>query len=471
MASSKNNKSIENYYDILELDKTCTKADIESSYRRLAIQWHPDKNKNNGENAEKKFREISKAYQILSDDQTRTNYDSHGVIVEDVENLFDPYEMFKNIFDTEFNKIPDVILTIEADIDRLYKGFTELIKFTRFSQCEKCNNMGTRDSKKADCGTCKGRGILLETVKGGKIGYMINEKKCKTCDGNGIDPRVKLCKKCSGVKYIKEDIECDVDVPPGAYDNYYIKLEDEGNFIPKDERKNKKSRTDVIVVIKEKNQPECRFKRGMFIQEINRINMADILLSLDISFGESIVGIHKDIDFLAGEKIGVSIDNVICHGDVYVIKNMGMPLVPEELNKNQNQSRGDLFLRFIIDKESLSKLSKQKRNRMWQIITDTPYPNIIDIENIYPSINLESYIKERQQMKIDCQKNDTDDETSDSQINENSNKSNDADSNESNDANSSDSNDIDTNIKTNSDTESDTVSTSKHNSNRNKSRI
>lgn len=407
----------ENYYTLLELDHKCTKSDIDNAYRRLAVRWHPDKNKDNKENAEKKFREISKAYQVLSDDTARSNYDKHGVTTTgNNDNLIDPYEMFKGIFETEDNQIPDVIIKIEADITQLYTGFTETVKFTRFSPCNKCDSTGAQNRKSADCTYCAGRGILLETIEGGKMGFVINEKSCEVCEGRGIDPDVKLCKKCSGVKYIKDEIECEVDVPPGAYDNYYIKLKEEGNYIPLEDRKTDKAnkiRTDVIVVIKEKNSSssdkgkgkgkESVFRRGMFIQEINRINLADILMTVNISFGESIVGVKKEIDFLAGEIIGIDIDEIIHNGDIHVIKGMGMPLVPEELEKVKMvtskitsksvkpQTRGDLFLHFKVEKPVLSK---QKRNRLWQVITDTPYPDEVDIDDIYSTQPLDSYIND-----------------------------------------------------------------------------
>ncbi|VBB17883.1 DnaJ domain protein [Yasminevirus sp. GU-2018] len=396
--SKRNDKKSEqvDYYTLLELDRKCTKAEIDSAYRRLAVRWHPDKNKDNKELAEKKFREISSAYQVLSDETARKNYDKHGVTSKGAENIFDPYEMFKGMFDTEDNQIPDVVVTIQADIHRLYKGFTETVKFSRFDPCSKCDATGTKDGREANCDCCKGRGILMETSKGGKMGYVINERQCDHCEGNGIDPEAKLCKKCSGSKYVQNEIECEVDVPPGAYDNYYIKLEDEGNFIPKDERKGKHERTSVIVVIKEKNTPDCKFRRGMFIQEINRVNLADVLLTVDVNFGESIVGIKKEIEFLADETVGVDIDSVIQNGDIHVVKNKGMPLVPEELEKmraqNKNaQTRGDLFLHFKVERPTLNK---QKRNRLWQIITDTPYPETDDVNDVVNTVTLNEYITE-----------------------------------------------------------------------------
>lgn len=409
------------YYDILNLTRKCSKAEIDSAYRTLAMKWHPDKNKGNKEEAEKNFKDISKAYQILSNDETRKNYDAHGISTK-TENLIDPYTIFKDLFNNEDNKIPDVIVTIEASMDKLYKGFTESVNFKRFSPCKKCDCTGTRDKVDGSCVSCKGRGILLETLKGGKMGYMMNEKRCGVCEGKGLNPDIKKCKKCEGNKYVKEDIECDVDVPPGAYDNYFIKHENEGNYIPKDERTTKATRTNVLVVIKEIIPADTNIRRGMFIKEINRINRADLLLSVNITFGESLAGIKKEITYLGGEKIGVEIDKVIQNGDIHVVKNMGMNLVPEELEKvksdKTHSERGDLFIVFKVERPMLTK---QQQKRLWQIVTDTAYPEYEDVEKIHESVEFDKYIGEQITFLKNKNKlkpsNDSDDESeSDSDI-------------------------------------------------------
>lgn len=383
----------ENYYQILNLSPECSKDEIDNAYRSLALKWHPDKCKENKEEAEAKFREISKAYQILSNEDTRKTYDDHGVTAK-TENLIDPYAIFKNLFEEEDNKIPDVIIKIDASMERLYRGFIENVNFKRFSPCKKCDCTGTRDKIDGSCTNCKGRGILLETVKGGKMGYMMNEKRCDVCRGKGLDPDIKLCKKCEGNKYVKEEIECEVEVPPGAYDNYFIKLENEGNYVPRDERKTKASRTNVIVVIKEIVAEDSKIKRGMFIKEINRVNRADLLLSVEITFGESIVGIKKEINYL-GDKIGIEIDQVIQNGDIHVVKGKGMKLVPEELEKIKGDKTklksGDLFIVFKVEKPILNV---QQQKRMWQIVTDTPYPEYDDVDNIVKTTDFNNYIQE-----------------------------------------------------------------------------
>jgi molecular chaperone DnaJ len=391
----------ENYYSILNIDKKSKKEDIESAYRKLAIKWHPDKNKNNKDKAEIKFRDISKAYGTLSDDKLRKHYDEYGIddSNKNIENLIDPHTMFKDIFNTEDNSIPKIIIRLDATIEQLYTGFTENVKYTRYSPCVKCECTGTHSKECGSCENCKGRGIVLETLKGGKMGYMINEKKCEICEGNGLNPDIKKCKKCDGNKYIKEDIECEVDVPPGAYDDYFIRLENEGNYIPEEDRLksdnseiiNDKTRTDVEVVIKEisdKNS-ELNIKRGILIKEIGRFNRADLLININISFEESIIGIKKELKFLSNTSIGIEIDNVIQSGDVYVIENMGMPVVPEEIER-VGTIAGDLFISFKVDKPVLDN---RQRKRLWQVITNTSYPVYNDINDVHKTINLEHYIK------------------------------------------------------------------------------
>src|ERR1700688_4878283 len=99
-------KPNENYYDLLELDRKCSKTDINNSYKRMAVLWHPDKNKNK-EEAGKMFQAVSKAYQVLSDDVLRSNYDKFGIEdtrttynIDNIDNIIDPYEMFKGMFET-----------------------------------------------------------------------------------------------------------------------------------------------------------------------------------------------------------------------------------------------------------------------------------------------------------------------------------------------------------------------------------
>lgn len=408
-----------NYYEHLGLKKDCSQDDIKDAYRNLILKWHPDKNKDNKEIATKKFMEISKAYKVLSDVDSRKKYDKYGISIKENDNIIDPYEIFNKVFEND-NDIPDVMVQIKTTIHELYEGFTRTVEYIRYSRCKKCKSTGTHDKSNGDCINCKGRGIILETLKGGKMGYVMNEKKCDSCNGSGIDPEIKKCKKCSGNKYVQETIMYDLDVPSGAYDGYCITLENEGNYIPDNEHDNdhvndhkqdkniKKKRTNVKFVIVEEQDEKIR--RGVFIQELKRINQYDVMIDTEINFSESISGIRKRIKYLANQHIEITIDEVIQNNDIYIIKNMGMPMLYKDINSDVYN--GDLFIRFKIKKPILDKKQKKK---IWQIITDTSYQEYDEVNNPTIPIFLDNYIKDELIDKKEKQDNqDSQDNQSDS---------------------------------------------------------
>ena len=157
MTASNISNCDKNYYELLGIKNNSSHSDICSAYRKLAIKWHPDKHKVNKDNAVKKFCEITKAYKTLSDQSSRKLYDNAGNV--DLGTSIDPYEIFKEVFEQN-NTVPDIVIYVEADIERLYTGFTEPISFSRISKCDTCNSTGTRDCKQHDCPKCTGKGIL-----------------------------------------------------------------------------------------------------------------------------------------------------------------------------------------------------------------------------------------------------------------------------------------------------------------------
>ena len=388
MNNKSNSLGEENYYDILGVKPNASKSEIKMAYRKLVFEKHPDKS-DDKEEAKKIFAKISKAYQILSNEESRQNYDNHGV-TQEAENVIDPSKMFDEMFQEE--EIPNVIIPIEATIDDLYTGFEKEVVFPRYSECNKCDATGTKNKVDGECKNCKGRGCLLEKIKGGDLGYVFNEKKCFPCNGSGMDPNVKKCKKCEGNKYIKEEVECDVEIPAGAYNRYFVKFEGEGNFIPADSRKIKdKVRSDVLFVVQELSSNSI-YSRKVFINELKRLNQADLMVECKIDFAESLNKIRKEFDYFNNETIAFETNDIISNGDVYVIEDKGMPFVPEE--RKGNKKRGDLFIKFTVEKPKLN--SKQKK-RLWQILTDTPYQQLDDVENetIHDITSLDTYIKDK----------------------------------------------------------------------------
>jgi DnaJ-class molecular chaperone len=398
------------YYQILGLAPDCTASQIATAYGQLSRQWHPDKQLATDDltHAEKMFTQITKAYQILSDKQARANYDTHRVTVK-TDNLIDPSDIFGHMVESD-DQVPDVIVRITATIDQLYHGFTREVEFERYSPCERCvasgcENQGDDNTVTIKCAGCGGRGACLETVEGGRMGYMINEKKCLVCDGTGIDPEATKCEQCEGARYARESIVCEVDVPAGAYDMYSIRLENEGNYIPDDERKaNGATRSDVVCVVSETNDmPDgspC-ISRGMYIKELGRMNRADLLMRLDVSFADSIMGYNQLVRFLGQSMIHIHIDQPIQNNQIFVIRGKGMRLVPEEAIRSSH-AYGDLFVVFRVEKPTMTRA---QRNRIRQILTNTPYqcePDQSDrnegdaVHRVEHAIEYEVYVAEYQ---------------------------------------------------------------------------
>lgn len=386
------------HYENLELDKECDQNDIKKAYHRLSRQYHPDKNKNKGLTNDDytaikdRYMKIHKAYTVLSDANSRAEYDRSGASIEHGETIIDPYNAFMQAMDErEDIGIPDVIEPINCSLVDLYYGFNKLVEFKRVSPCTRCHATGTKNKKNGDCTTCKGRGAVLETIDGGLVGFLCKERVCDICRGTGLDPDIECCRICNGNKYEKEMIEYNVDIPEGAYEGYFVKLEGEGNYIPEENRDTdnsvKRERTDVLFLIASVDYDKYindleqddevinpTYMRGVVIKELKRADRADLMIRLPITFEESICGITKRIRHLDNSIFDIEIDETIVNADTIVLKQKGMPVILEQIDSRKHDETdhnyGDLYIRFEIKRPTLDKGIKRK---IWQILTNTSY--------------------------------------------------------------------------------------------------
>lgn len=355
--------SAQNYYELLEVPHTATFDEIATAYKKMVRIWHPDKTSFDKNIAAQKFKLITKAYSVLSKEHSRKHYDLHNVELNDSTNTcIDPFESFKNELDD--NSVPNVIVYVDATIYELYTGVSKVVTFSRYSPCANCNGYGTQNKLSCPCRKCDGKGLLIEFVQGGVLGYMVNQKICDVCCKTGIDPSADICDTCNGIKYAKEDVDATVVIPAGAYSKYIITHESEGNFVPYEEQKDGKSRTNALFVV---NELISQFKRGVVLNYSNDIDMANVLLTINISFEEAMCGFEKCIDHINSNQINIIVSDIVQNNDIFVMKNMGMP----KINLNSNElMHGHLFVKFNVQCPSLS--IKQKR-KLWQLLTNTAY--------------------------------------------------------------------------------------------------
>ncbi|MFX0037357.1 MAG: molecular chaperone DnaJ [Candidatus Hermodarchaeota archaeon] len=257
------------YYEVLGVSKDASLNDIKLAYRRLARKLHPDLNKTDPQ-AKEKFIELQEAYEVLSDEQKRQNYDrfGHSGVQIDMSDFFSGGipgidELFKSIFggfgsfggfdDFGFGGFgsrarrrsaprrevgQDLEDHIEITFEEAMFGVKKDIPIERYTPCDDCEGSGAEDpSSIKTCPECQGAGRIRKMSQTG-FGTIIRESDCYTCNGTGkvFD---KVCKTCSGRKVVPESKMIHVNIPPGIEDGVHLKVQGAGhvpsvNAIPGD---------------------------------------------------------------------------------------------------------------------------------------------------------------------------------------------------------------------------------------------
>jgi molecular chaperone DnaJ len=218
-----------NYYEILGVSKDATQEDIKKAYRKLAIQYHPDRNPEEGE----KFKDIASAYDTLGDENKRRDYDNKlnnpfanqgGMSYEDIFN-----QMFGNQRGPQFNQrrksAPDKIVKVQITPLESYRGVDKTIQYMKDNHCKICNGSG---GEQQACNTCGGAGFQIKTFG---TGFMVQQIRtaCQTCAGRGYT-LVHRCYYCDGKGIRPTSHEVTVKLPVGIDSGQYLKLVDLGDF-------------------------------------------------------------------------------------------------------------------------------------------------------------------------------------------------------------------------------------------------
>ncbi|MCC7004759.1 DnaJ domain-containing protein, partial [Candidatus Nomurabacteria bacterium] len=232
-----------NYYEILGVDKSASKEDIKKAFRQLAHKFHPDKG---GGNAEK-FKEISEAYSVLSDDKKRAEYDTYGRTWSgsgaDSQGFggfdfsqfsgqggfqdFDFGDIFGDIFGGSVReKVKhgrDISIDLELQFSEAIFGVEKKIVLNKTGVCDKCKGSGAETgTEMKTCNTCNGKG-KVEEIRRSFLGSISSIKTCATCNGLGKIPK-NVCSNCRGTGIIKKQTEITIKVPSGMENGEMIRL-------------------------------------------------------------------------------------------------------------------------------------------------------------------------------------------------------------------------------------------------------
>lgn len=328
------------YYSALGVNKNASQDDIKKAFRQLAMKYHPDSTKEDKKVAEEKFKEISEAYEVLSDPEKRRMYDQTGSVDfgqgrsdftwQDFSHFSDFDDLFSrffggggtsDLFGGFRNQGPDLDLAVnvKVSLSDVFYGETRTVKFRRNSICETCNGTGAKNGKVVTCPTCGGSG-QQRYVQGQGFFKMVSVVTCKTCGGTGKVP-VEPCPTCKGSGTVTINDSVNVNIPKGAPDKVRIRFRGHGQ--------SQNGRTgDLYVIISIADEPGI-VRRGN-----------DIYMQQEISFPEAALGTELEMN-LFRERITLKVPPGTQPGESLRVKGSGFPI----MNSN---SRGDLHVRIMV---------------------------------------------------------------------------------------------------------------------------
>jgi len=350
------NVTKKDYYEILEVDRQASADEIKKAYRKLAIRYHPDKNKGDKE-AEEKFKEVSEAYAVLSDPEKRARYDRYGHAAPGMGDFaggfdFDLSDALRIFMEGGFGGFADIFgggrptysgeratrgsdlqISLKLKLEDIASGTTKKIKISKLKSCDECGGSGAKKgSRPATCPDCHGRGEIRRVTRS-FLGQFIQQSTCPRCGGSGQIIADK-CPKCGGEGRYKGEVTLSVNIPAGVQTGNYLTLRRQGNAGLRGGPAG-----DVYVMIEE--QPHDFFER----------HGDDIIYRMLISFPQAVLGDDVEVPTLNG-RVRINIPPGIQAGKILRLKGKGI----KHLN---SAGSGDQLV--VVNLYTPTKLSNEER--------------------------------------------------------------------------------------------------------------
>lgn len=319
------------HYEVLGVERTASGSEIKAAYRRLALEWHPDRNQGNAV-AEERFKELAVAYSVLGDEDKRTHYDRFGELDggdggfpmgADLNLATDFFNaIFGDLFGVGRKKAAgqDLRYTLELDFEEAALGCEKSIKFTKQEDCSDCRGTGAEGGTQGlvRCEKCVGQGTIRQ-----RAGFFSTRRECLACGGAGEVPRVR-CRACEGVGLVERTREYDVRVPPGSTSGSTQRVAGEGS-----PGRRGGPAGDLFVYVRVRPHPIFREEGNLLVCE------------LPISPSEAALGAEVELPLL-DEQVLMKVPPGTQAGAVFRLRGKGIP-------RPGGGARGDAHVRVLVE--------------------------------------------------------------------------------------------------------------------------
>lgn len=335
-------------YERLNISSEATPDEIKKAYRQLAIKYHPDKNPD--PQAGEMFKEISEAYEILSDPEKRQRYDQLGM--EGMKN--EPHLSPEDIFSQFFPNFPgfgqgrrqnenDIVIACVITLNEAYTGITKKVSYETEKSCLECHGTGSKDGKTiAMCPQCQGKGIVNIVQQHGMFIQQIRTS-CPKCQGRKkmVDKEGE-CSLCHGKGKVKENKEKEVEIPGGIGDQEPIIFEGEG----------RSPDGNLVIVVQIDDRSTAFSRQG-----------DNLILKEEIALSEALTGFVLTIKHLDGREIHVECKDIVRPQDIYRLEGEGMPV-------HHSSKKGDLFIVFEVIFPGEGEIKKENVEELRKILPE-----------------------------------------------------------------------------------------------------
>ena len=356
------------FYTLLGVPRNATEADIKKAYRKLAMEYHPDRNGDPG--AEAKFKEITEAYEVLRDPQKRAAYDRYGkaglgggggfagfhhVDLSEALNIFmRDFGGFDSIFGGQAarqqRRGQDIRVAVKISLAEVATGAKRTLKLKTLDRCPRCEGTGAKPgTRPLACGTCGGSGEVRRAARS-MFGQFVSVSPCPTCAGEGQVVQ-QPCEECRGEGRVRVDRSVSVEIPAGVSENNYLTLRGQGGAGPRNAPPG-----DLLVMIEVK--PDERFER----------DGDNLIYALPVSFSQAALGHAFTVPLPVGEE-RVEVPAGIQSGTLLRLKGKGLPRLGQA-------SHGDLLVRVHVwTPESITEAQAELFRQLAQLEGEPPKRN------------------------------------------------------------------------------------------------